>query len=329
MKDLRNKMQDFALESKINCGQAQGTKDNPGVVGNIAHTVKAEAHTAKVEAHTAKVEAQTAKAEARTAKAEAQTAKAEAHTAIAEAQTAKAEAHTATAEAQTAKAEAHTATAEAQAAKEKVDTLAKDLEKFQHHYWTICRGEIVSAAMVLLGYSPNGRYTKTGFVRHVQKNLAEYLLFVQDKLPGITPSEFQNMVHILSPQPENHHINSRNSAAHQFSIDQARLSVQGRRYTHLLRWVDMLAAFEKDGNACISDVAFDYAYLCDGKSLEQDELVTSILTALKHASEDDKIEFSRLIGSFRDLQVRQESLENEEDEEALLKASNIPFIPLE
>lgn len=231
--------------------------------------------------------------------------------------------------ANTAKAEAHTAKVEAQAAKEKVEILAKDLNQFQCRYWTICRGEIVNAAMVILGYSPNGRYTKAGFVRHVQKNLAEYLLFVQNTVPDITPSEFQNMVHLLSPQPENYHINSRNSAAHQFSIEQARLSVQGSRYTHLLRWVDMLNAFEKDGNACISDVAFDYAYLTNVKGVEQDEFVTSILTALKHASEDDKIEFSRLICTFRDLQVRQESLENEADEKALLEASNIPLIPLE
>ena len=35
-------MQDIALESKINSSQAQGTKDNPGVVENIAHTAKAE-----------------------------------------------------------------------------------------------------------------------------------------------------------------------------------------------------------------------------------------------------------------------------------------------
>jgi hypothetical protein len=57
-------MQDIALESKINSSQAQGTKDNPGVVENIAHTAKAET----------------------------------------------------------------------QAAKDKVDILAKDLDKFQHHY---------------------------------------------------------------------------------------------------------------------------------------------------------------------------------------------------
>jgi hypothetical protein len=121
------------------------------------------------------------------------------------------------------------------------------------------------------------------------------------------------MIHILSPQTENYHINSRNSAAHQFFIEQARLSVQGSRYTHPLKWVDMLGAFEKDRNACISDVAFDYAYFSDVKSLEQDEFVIFILTALKHASKDDKIEFSRLIDGFRDLQVRQESLKNEAD----------------
>lgn len=46
-------MQDIALESKINSNQAQGTKDNPGVVENIAHTTKAEAHTAKAEAQAA------------------------------------------------------------------------------------------------------------------------------------------------------------------------------------------------------------------------------------------------------------------------------------
>ena len=82
----------------------------------------------------------------------------------------------------------------------------------------------------------------------------------------------------------------------------------------------MLGALEKDGNACISAVAFDYAYFSVGKSLEQEEFVTSIFTALKHTSEDDKIEFSPLIDSFRDLQMRQKSLKNETNEKNIAES---------
>lgn len=132
------------------------------------------------------------------------------------------------------------------------------------------------------------------------------------------------MLRILNPLHENHTINSRNSAAHRFSIVQARESTTGNRHTHLLKWVDILGAFEKDEQTWIGKVAFQHAYPVSSEMVERCELHSSLM-AVKSAPEEIQLECAGILHKLNNLRLRQEMLEQEEDDRALMRASGIRF----
>lgn len=204
---------------------------------------------------------------------------------------------------------------------EKFEALTEELAPLKNHFSVICQGEITHAAMLLLGYPSHSNYPKASFIKYVQKNFSEYFRFASKKLPDITQAEFKGMLRILVPSPDNCYINSRNCAAHRFSIAQARESI-GNHHPQLLKWIDILGANEIDQQTYIGDVAFKNAYPVSDEITAGCDL-HSIAMTVKLADEEARLEFAQVLHDINNLRTGKERLEEEADEQALMKAGRV------
>ena len=196
--------------------------------------------------------------------------------------------------------------------------LRTEFASIRKTFFSICRGEIVNAAFVALGHSSTSNLSKAGFFQRIKKEFFGYFHFARKSLPDLSEDEFKGMLRVINPSQENYHINARNAAAHRVTLSEARESAADDEHPHLLRWVDLMAAWERDQQACITDVAFKNACPSSTQMVERYELASTIM-AWKNAPEELRSELIDLMAEHR------QKMEAEDDDDALLKASGVEF----
>jgi hypothetical protein len=182
--------------------------------------------------------------------------------------------------------------------------------------------------MIVLGHTSTSKFSKAGFFRHVEKDFFGFFRFVRQKLPDLTEDEFRGMLRVINPLHENFYINARNAAAHRVTLEEARESATDDNQPHLLKWVDLLAACEKDQHACIGDVAFKHACPSSSQIAERYELHSQLM-ALRRAPDEVRVECAKLLGELMDFGAAQQQLDQDKDDQVLMEESGIEFIAFE
>lgn len=195
----------------------------------------------------------------------------------------------------------------------------------QKHFSVICRGEIITAVRILLGLSSSSNHSTASFRRQTDQNFANYLYLVRQKLPNITETEFENMLRILSPSIENSYSHARNSAAHRFTIAEARRSTEGNFHPQLSKWVDLLAASGEDEEAYISDVAFENVFSFSNQAVERYEELIALMGAVKSAPDEAKLEYAELAHEINEFRIKKKMMEQHTEDQTLMKEAGIVF----
>ncbi len=186
----------------------------------------------------------------------------------------------------------------------------------------------MNAAYIALGHSATSSSSKATFFRRIEKDFFGAFRFVRQTLPDLTEDEFRGMLGAINPSHENYHIKARNTAAHQVTLKEARESAANAKQPHLLKWVDLMSAWEKDEQTSISDIAFDHACL-DSSQIIQKSKLDSINSALLSAPHEVQLDFANRVADLLELRAAQRKLDQDNDDDALMKEGNVKFVDSE
>lgn len=162
----------------------------------------------------------------------------------------------------------------------------------------------------MLGLSSVSKHSAVSFRRQTKTNFTNYLDFVHQWLPTVTDSEFKSMLKILNPTIQNSFLQTINSAAHRFTIAEARQSTRKDSHPHLAKWVDVLAASGENGESFIDDVAFENAFPFSNEVTEQHEELIALINAIKVAPDDAKLKYAELAHEINRFRIKKNKSRN-------------------
>lgn len=186
----------------------------------------------------------------------------------------------------------------------------------------ICRGEIINAVLAVLGYTSVSEFSRSGFFEYIESSFLSVYRFIRQTIPDRTEDEVRSRLKVINASHENCYINGRNAAAHRITLEQARKSAADKDRPYLLMWVDYLAAFENDQQACISDVAFRNEFHPSSQIVERNEM-DSMVEPLIRAPHEVQLNFRKTISHCLGLYTKQQKLDQAKDDEVLMEAAGI------
>lgn len=159
---------------------------------------------------------------------------------------------------------------------------AKEALQFHNR---ICNGEVLNAAFFLFGHTSTSNLSKAELYRQLCEQFPLVFAFARKRIPDLPEETFMRMLMEIDPCPENPWISGRNITANKISIAQARASAarQGEDEDVLQRWIDLLAADEKNSQKSLDEIAFLKRLLLTPEGLSK------LMTGSTFACRDDEI----------------------------------------